>query len=129
MARTPSPHPTDGELEILQVLWDTGPATLGQICTALRRQRQVATTTVATMLKVMLNKGLVKRTHGPRAALWAAKVSRRATATNLVRRLLDRVFDGSAQWLVAHLLEAGQLSETDRRELRRLLDSPHLADR
>ncbi len=39
MARPPSAHPTDGELELLQVLWQTGPAGLGQICTALRLRR------------------------------------------------------------------------------------------
>jgi predicted transcriptional regulator len=57
MARRASTHPTDGELEILRVLWDYGNASLGEICDALRRERDVATTTVATMLRVMLDKG------------------------------------------------------------------------
>lgn len=125
MARHPSPHPTDGELEILHVLWDSGPSGLGQICKALQRKRQIATTTVATVLKVMLEKKLVKRTQGARGYLWSAKLSRRAATTGMIRKLLDRVFDGSAERLVAHLLETGELSDGDRAELRRLLDSDH----
>jgi predicted transcriptional regulator len=123
MARPPSTHPTDGELELLQVLWQTGPAGLGKICAALRRQRPIATTTVATMLKVMLDKNLVRRKRTAQGYLWSAKASRQNTATGMVRKLVDLVFDGSAQRLVAHLLESGELSDQERRELRRLIDA------
>ena len=123
MARSASGQPTDGELEILQVLWEAGPADLGAVCAALRRRRPVATTTVATMLKVMLDKKLVKRARGERGYLWSARVSRRRAATGLVRRLLDRLFHGSAGRLVAHLLEDGELTDHDRDEIRRLLES------
>jgi len=122
MPRRASELPTDVELEILQILWNSGPSMLGQICAALRLQRKVATTTVATMLKIMLDKKLVKRSPASRGSLWEAKLSRQAASAGLVRKLLDRVFDGSAEKLVAHLLEAGQLSDSDRQELRRLLD-------
>lgn len=126
MARRSTPHPTDGELEILQVLWDHGPSSLGAICGAIRRQRQVATTTVATVLKVMLEKGLVERSGEVRGATWSAKISRENAASGLVRKLLDRVFDGSARRLVAHVLEDEKLTPEDRAELRRILeqDSP-----
>ena len=121
MPRPRHPRPTDAELEILQVLWDRGPAALGEICTALREQRDVATTTVATVLKVMEQKGLVTRKPGGRRSLWAAKVSRGAAANRLLSGLLDRVFDGSAHRLVAHLVETGRLSPGEIRELRELL--------
>ncbi len=123
MARRPNPHPTDRELEILQVLWESGPSSLGQICTALQRKRQVATTTIATVLNVMLGKQLVKRTEGARGYLWSAKLTRRKAATGMLRKLMDVVFDGSAERLVAHLLESGELADEDRKEIRRLLDS------
>ena len=64
MARPPSKQPTDGELEILKVLWETGPAGLGQIHAVLEERRGVAITTVATMLKMMLAKELVQRDDG-----------------------------------------------------------------
>jgi BlaI family transcriptional regulator, penicillinase repressor len=123
MARPPSAHPTDGELEMLQVLWHIGPCSLGQICAALRRRRPIATTTVATMLKVMLEKGLVRRRKTPQGYFWSAKTTRQSAAKGLVRKLVDSLFDGSAQRLVAHLLESGQLSPEDRQELRRLIDT------
>ena len=123
MARSPSTHPTDGELELLQVLWQAGPCSLGQICTALRLRRPIATTTVATILKVMLDKKLVHRKRTPQGYLWSAKTTRQTAATGIVRKLVDLVFDGSAQRLVAHLLESGQISDQDRKELRRLIDA------
>ena len=56
MARPRNSQPTDGELEILKLLWNAGPCALGHVCSLLRRERPVATTTVATMLSVMLGK-------------------------------------------------------------------------
>ena len=123
MARPPSKQPTDGELEVLNVLWDASPSTLGEICEALRRKRQVAKTTVATILGVMLEKKLVQRTRGERGYLWSAKVNRQVAAAGLVGKLLDHVFDGSAKRLVAHLVEARQLTAKEREELKTLLDS------
>ena len=99
MARQGSTVPTDRELEILHVFWDDGPQTLSQVCTVLRRQRDVATTTVATMLKVMLDKNLVKRKQRQRGSLWSAKVSRTVTSTGMVSKLINHLFDGSAQRL------------------------------
>jgi BlaI family transcriptional regulator, penicillinase repressor len=129
MARPPSIQPTDGEMEILKVLWETSPAELGRIKSALEQQRPVATTTVATMLKVMLGKKLVERREGPRSYLWSARVTRKAAASRMIGKLLDHVFDGSAQRLVAHLVQDGKLSDHDRGEIRRLLeDADRLAE-
>ncbi len=102
----------------------TGPAELGQVKSALQRQRPVATTTVATMLKVMLGKKLVERHEGPRGYRWSARVTRKAAASRLIGKLLNHVFDGSAQRLVAHLVQDGTLSDRDRDEIRRLLEDP-----
>jgi predicted transcriptional regulator len=124
MARPASQHPTDGELEILRVLWERGSASLGEVCEALRVERPVATTTVATMLKVMLDKGIVRRKQAEgRAQKWSAVVSHAAAAKTMVGKLVDGVFDGSAQQLVAHLVERGKLSDTELAELRRLIDA------
>ena len=124
MARPPSSQPTEGELEILKVLWEQGPSGLKQVCDGMRKGRPVATTTVATMLKLMQEKGLVDRGEGEsaRGSVYLAAVSREAASTSLVRRLMDLVFDGSARGLVAHMLETEKLSERDRDEIRRLLD-------
>lgn len=122
MARSASVHPTDGELAILRVLWDRSAATLGQVCEALRSERDVATTTVATMLGVMLEKGLVRRNKEARGYQWSAAVSRDAAAKGMVGKLVDTVFDGSAGRLVSHLVEGGKLSTEELAELRRMID-------
>jgi BlaI family penicillinase repressor len=121
MARPPSQGPTGTEIEILQVLWEIGPAELAEVCASLRRRRPVATTTVATMLSLMKEKGLVERSSGPRGYRWKARVSRKAAATGMLRRLMDRIFEGSAGRLVAHLLSEGSLTERERREVLELL--------
>jgi BlaI family transcriptional regulator, penicillinase repressor len=123
MARPPSAHPTDAELEILKVLWDAGPAELGQIVSALNCTRAIAATTVATTLKVMMQKGWVERGQGPRGYQWSARVSRGQTTLGLIKRLVDRAFDGSAGRLVARLVEDGTLTDRDREEIRRLLEA------
>ena len=123
MARPASQNPTDGELEILRVLWEYKTATLGQVCQALRADRDVATTTVATMLGVMLEKGLVRRKKAARGQQWSAAVSHAAAAKGMVGKLVDGVFDGSASRLVAHLVEGGKLSHVELAELRTLITS------
>jgi len=123
MSRPRSTQPTDGELELLRVLWESGPAELGFIHGEICEIRPVAKTTVATMLKVMLEKQLVRRSRGDRGFLWSARVTRRVATRGLVGRLLEGAFDGSARGLVSHLLEDGRLSAEDRTEVRRLLDN------
>ena len=122
MARPASVHPTDGELEILRVLWAKGPTALSTLCETLRQQREVATTTIATMLKVMSEKGLVKRLGSGRGAQWTAAITQKRTAKKMVGKLVDHVFEGSADLLAAHLIEGGQLSTKQLAELRDLID-------
>ncbi len=122
MPRPTSRQPTDGELEILKVLWDRGPCELGMVCGALRQQRDVATTTVATMLKVMLEKKMVKRAKGPRGYQWSTRVTPDVTRRRLLRKLMTAAFDGSARGLVTHLVEDGELSPEDIEEIRHVLD-------
>lgn len=123
MARPASQTPTDGELEILRVLWDRGPCSLGDVCTVLREARDVAATTVATMLRLMSDKGLVQRKGEGRTARWTATVTHAAAARSMVGKLVDGIFAGSAQRLVAHLVEGGQLTADELAELRALINA------
>jgi BlaI family penicillinase repressor len=123
MARPPSPQPTDAELEILKALWERGPSGLGPVHAEIRGRRSVALTTIATTLKTMLAKGLVTRRDGPRGYVWSAVASRGSTATGLLGKLVNHVFDGSARRLVAHLIQEGALDDRDRDEIRGLLEA------
>ena len=67
----------------------------------------MALTTIATTLKTMLAKGLVARQDGPRGYVWSAAASRGSTATGLLGKLVQHVFDGSARRLIAHLIQEG----------------------
>ena len=125
MARAPSKQPTDGEMELLKILWDVGPAGLGRVHEVLQGQRPVAMTTVATMLKMMKEKGLVDREDGPRGYVWSALVSRQDAASGLIGKLVQHVFDGSARRLVAHLIAEGSLDDRERAEILALLQDPH----
>jgi BlaI family transcriptional regulator, penicillinase repressor len=71
----------------------------------------------------MMQKGSVERSDGPHGYLWAARVGRDEATSGLLRRLLDRAFDGSAGRLVARLVEDGSLTRRDRDEIRRLLEA------
>ena len=122
MARPATPHPTDAEIEILKVLWELGPSTLGEVYEAVQKSRTVAKTTVATTLGVMLRKGLAKRRRGKRSYIWLAGINQEKTAKQVAQRLLDQVFDGSARQLVVHLIDSGDLSERDLDAIRRLMD-------
>lgn len=121
MARRPSTEPTEGELELLKRIWELEPVDLGALCSAVRQTRPVATTTIATMLKVMLEKGLVARAESRRGYLWSSSVSREKTQQKLLAGLVDRAFDGSAGLLIARLLDDRRLKDEDREEIRRLL--------
>jgi predicted transcriptional regulator len=85
--------------------------------------RPVATTTVATMLGVMITKGFAKRTKGENGWKYSAVVTREDAAKDLVRKLVDRAFDGSASLLVSHLLDRGELTEDERKQIVELLNS------
>jgi predicted transcriptional regulator len=74
------------------------------------------------MLRIMSDKGLVKRTGSGRRATWNAVVSQEKAQRGMVRKLIDGVFDGAADRLAVHLVEGGQLSEEQLAELRRLLE-------
>ena len=108
MPRRKSEQMTPLELEIMQVLWETGPAN----CQTVQRQlkRELAYTTVQTMLTVLHRKGRVKRTLKDKAYVYRPAVSRRKFTGHAVRDLIDRLFGGSAEGLVMNLLQEKQLT-------------------
>lgn len=75
------------------------------------------------MLGVMLDKGIVKRTKTPRGYLWSAGVTRERTANTLVDKLVDGVFEGSTQRLIAHLVENTPLGEKELAEITAMIHS------
>ncbi len=112
MARPRHNNPTPAELEVLQIIWEHGPRTVREVMNLLEPKRPRAYTSVMSLMNVMADKGLLNQQPKGRAFIYSAKVSRDKTQSSMLSDLLNRAFDGSANALVAHLLEqAGPNSE------------------
>ena len=112
--------PTDGELDILGVLWDRGPSTVRDVAQALGRDD--AYTTVLKLLQIMTEKQLVTRRESGRLHVYTAARSREETQRHLVKDLLHRAFRGSAAPLVLHALATGKASPEELKEIRALIE-------
>lgn len=125
MARPRSEHPTPGELEVLQVLWERGPCTVRQVLQKLNRSRSRsrAYTSVMSLLNVMVDKGLLRRKPLGKAFLYTARVQQQPTLREMVGDLVERAFGGSAEQLVAHALEQTDPTPQELDEIRRLIDA------
>lgn len=121
MPRTKSKQPTERELKLLQALWSLGPSRLSEIAAKINETETVALTTVATMMKLMEGKRLVKRVSKGTQTLWAAMVSHEDTKTNFLQHLAETLFGGSSKMLVSHLLEQEKFSKEEKDEIALLL--------
>jgi predicted transcriptional regulator len=112
---------TRQELAIMKIVWRQGAVTVRDVYTALLAKRQVAYTTVMTMMNILETKGYLKKEKDERAFRYRPARQERTVVTSMVRDFVNRVFDGAAQPLLLHLVKEGRLSEEDRRELVRLI--------
>lgn len=111
--------PTEAELSILRVLWARGPSTVRDVAETMGRGG--AYTTILKLMQIMTEKGLIARDDSARAHVYEAASSEDQTQRQMVRDLLDRLFDGSPSRLVMHALAARQTSEGELKAIRRLL--------
>ncbi len=109
------------ELEIMNVLWETGPAGV-QTVQARLQGRDLAYTTVQTMLNVLHRKGRVKRRLQERAFLYTPLLSRQTAVTQAVGDMIERFFGGSADSLVLNLVETRKLTTEKLAELQKLVE-------
>lgn len=104
----------------MNVVWDKGRATVRDVYEALLERRQVAYTTVMTMMGILEQKGFLKKVPGAdRAYVYAPARSRKVVVRAMVGEFVDRVFGGSANPLMVHLLEDEYLTPQDLDELRK----------
>ncbi len=112
-------HLTRLEMEVMNVLWDTAPATVQTVQHGL--QRELAYTTVQTVLNVLHRKGKVLRQLKERAYYYRPSVSREKVARHAVKELIDRLFRGSAESLVMNMVEARHITPEGLKRLNRKL--------
>ncbi len=117
---------TDRELDIMGVLWDRGPATVAEVRDALADA--LAYTTVLTVLRVLEEKGYVGHEEEGRAHRYHPLVERQAAGKSALQRLTRKLFKGSPELLLTHLVSDRRLSDAEIRRMRTLLDE-HLKER
>lgn len=122
MPKPSLPKPTDGELNILRVLWRRGPSTVREIYEELNPGQETGYTNVLKMMQIMTEKGLLARDESARSHVYSARQEPEVTQRQIVGDLLDRVFDGSARNLVMQALSTRRASTGELAEIRRLLD-------
>jgi predicted transcriptional regulator len=123
MARRKQETPTEGELEILQVLWDRGPSTVREVLEVLNQRRPRAYTSIMSLLNIMVEKGFVTREPQGRAFVYRPKRAREKTLGQIVGSVLGQAFSGAAHELVAHVLEQSQPSPHELDEIRKAIES------
>lgn len=103
----------------MKVVWTRKSATVRDVYEEMRRRRRVAYTTVMTMMKILEEKGYLKKTRVERAYLYRPAQPRHQVVGAIVRDFIDRVFDGAAAPLLLHLAKEGKLSKDERELIRR----------
>jgi predicted transcriptional regulator len=119
--RRPTATLTPQELEIMKIVWKNGQATVRDVYETLLDRRKVAYTTVLTMMKILETKGYLAKDRDERAHVYRPARAERVVVRSMVREFVDRVFNGSAQPLLLHLVRDRRLSEDELDELARLV--------
>ena len=114
--------PTEGEMEILQVLWQKGNATVREVHEALNKKDSGYTTTLKLM-QILHEKGMVERDTNQKTHIYKALVSQDKTEKQLVNKMIDNVFNGSAARLVMQALGNHSASAEEIDEIKKYLDS------
>jgi BlaI family penicillinase repressor len=123
-------RPTEGELEILAVLWERESATVREVYETISATRPMVYTGVLKLMQIMADKGLVMRDESARAHVYRSAVAKEETERRFVRELSQRLFAGSAAQLALRALEMDPASKEELAEIRKLLARKRLeADR
>jgi predicted transcriptional regulator len=105
----------------MKVIWERESATVRDVYESLLEQRKIAYTTVMTMMKILEQKGHLRRTMDERAYVYQPVKPKQQVVGGMVREFVDRVFNGAAQPLLLHLLEDERLSKKDLDDIRKMI--------
>jgi BlaI family penicillinase repressor len=118
--RRRSPTLTEQELEIMKIVWERDKTTVRDVYEKLLERRKVAYTTVMTMMKILENKKYLKKTLADRAYVYRPAQPKGQVIGDMVREFVNRVFTGSAEPLLVHLVDQHGLSSEELEEIARL---------
>lgn len=124
MAATKYIKPTESELEILQILWHRGLATVREVHEELSKTKDVGYTTTLKLMQIMHEKGIVKRDESIRTHVYQAAVNKEKTQKHLLSKMIHSLFGGSSTQLVLQALGSEQrVSEEELTQIQNLLDN------
>jgi len=109
------------ELQIMQVVWDKGTATVHDVKEALTRGRKPAYSTILTMMRKLEAKGYLEHDVADRTYVYRAMVTRQTARQSMLGDLLQRVFEGSPSLLISSLVEQNQLTQQELSEIKKLI--------
>ena len=117
--------PTESELEILQILWLRGLATVREVHEELAKFKDVGYTTTLKLMQIMHDKGLVKRDESMRTHVYQPAVNKEKTQKHLLTKMIDSLFGGSSTQLVLQALGNGEgkASAEEIEQIQTLLDN------
>ena len=115
--------PTESELEILQVLWQKGLATVREVHEELSKIKEAGYTTTLKLMQIMHEKGLVKRDDSMRTHVYQAAVNKEKTQKHLVNKMIDSLFGGSTTQLVIQALGEHKATEEELDKIQEIINS------
>lgn len=120
------PQPTEAELEILTVLWEQNTATVREVNDKLNERRtdgkETGYTTTLKLLQIMFEKGLVTRNADARTHIYSAAMAQTDVQRNMLQRLVDTAFQGSAMQMVMQALGDHDASSEELQEIKALIE-------
>jgi predicted transcriptional regulator len=122
-ARIQTPRPTDSELRILNILWDSGPASVRTVHDELQQDKPSGYTTTLKLMQIMTEKGLLDRQDIDRVHIYRPCNSREQTQRQLAGHLMEQAFGGSARSLLMGALDAKPASKKELVELWKLIET------
>lgn len=113
---------TPQELEIMKLVWQRESATVRDIYEALLERRKIAYTTVMTTMKTLETKGYLKKRRQDRAFIYRPTHAKNQVIGGMIREFIDRVFNGSAEPLLVHLVKTRHIREKDLQTMARMIE-------
>lgn len=115
--------PTDSELEILQILWEKGDATVRQVHVEMLEKKDVGYTTTLKLMQIMHEKGLVERDESSRTHIYWAAINKLNTQNFLLNKMIHGLFGGSSGQLIMQALGNHKVSKTELEKIQSLINS------
>ena len=122
MSASNTSKPTESELEILQILWEKGTCTVRDVHEILEKSKDAGYTTTLKLMQIMHEKGLVSRDTSAKTHIYKAIVNQQKTQQQLVTKMIDNVFNGSAARLVMQALGNHSASKEEIDSIKDYLD-------